>query len=56
MGRKSLYALILRAPLCGANNHPHDDNDVRYNDYGEDDSWYSDFNSLRLVSGGVSSP
>ena len=21
MGRKSLYALILRAPLCGANNH-----------------------------------
>ena len=22
MGRKSLYALILRAPLCGANNRP----------------------------------
>ena len=36
-------------------NDPHhdDNNDVRCD---EGDSWHSDFNPLRLVSGGVSSP
>ena len=47
MGWKSLQALILRAPLCGANNDYAISDDDDDNDYDDDDDFYDIF-SLAL--------